>query len=135
MRNIPEFEESDEDEDVKAVGFKNLVLRNTNGAANPLNRGEQAAKSGRRAGSKRVLAEVKATSIIHGGVERLSLEYGEERENQEGQAYVNGGRNKQALCFHIWWWTARSGEREEARRHNAKIPVCVVGVQRRICMR
>lgn len=60
------------------MGLKNLVLGNADGAANPIEGGKQAVESGRGGGSKRVLTEVKAASIVDGGVERLVLEYGEE---------------------------------------------------------
>lgn len=67
-------------------------------AGNPRDRRKETAEA---ENGGEAVAVGEAAGVVDGGVGRLFLEDGEERENDEGQAYVNGCGSQQAVRIHL----------------------------------
>ncbi|KAL6981006.1 hypothetical protein U1Q18_022641, partial [Sarracenia purpurea var. burkii] len=85
---------SDEDETIQAADFENLILCDANSAGDPRDGRKHSIESEGFVEGRDVVPQREAASVVNAGVGRLFLEDGEERENDEGQSYVNGRRSE-----------------------------------------
>lgn len=95
----PELEESEGNEGIKATDWEYFIFGDTKSPRNPSDRRDKSTESERFEGN--TLAEREAASVIYGGIWWLLLEDGEDGEDYEGQAYVNGCWSQQTFRIHF----------------------------------
>lgn len=91
---IPEPEEAEEDEGVEAAVAEDVVVGEAEGGEDP--GGERGAEAVEGEG----LAGGDASGEVDGGVARLPLQHGEERQHHHRQPQVDPRRRHQALRIH-----------------------------------
>jgi len=83
------------------MSVQDLSFGHAERAENPSNGRKETAQRRRRRVNRNLTAVRERASVVDGGVGRLVLENGEERESDEGQTYVYGRRSQNTARVHL----------------------------------